>query len=153
MIGRMKRIMRRTIWALQEQIRAGRFIPANYEVSFAVVDDLEAVNIALTDDEKMRLHGRIDRVDTCVEEDRIYVKVIDYKSGNTDFDMVALYYGLQLQLVVYLNAAVELEERVHPGKEIIPAGIFYYRMNDPILTGCCVDTAARSEERRVGKEC
>lgn len=133
MIGRMKRIMRRTIWALQEQIRAGRFIPANYEVSFAVVDDLEAVNIALTDDEKMRLRGRIDRVDTCVEEDRIYVKVIDYKSGNTDFDMVALYYGLQLQLVVYLNAAVELEERVHPGKEIIPAGIFYYRMNDPML--------------------
>ena len=47
--------------------------------------------------------------------------------------MVALYYGLQLQLVVYMNAALELEKRVYPDKDIVPAGIFYYRMQDPML--------------------
>mgnify|MGYP002509008205 CR=1 FL=1 len=42
------------------------------------------------------------------QDDKLYVKVIDYKSGNRRFDLAALYYGLQLQLVVYMNAAVEL---------------------------------------------
>lgn len=130
---RMKRILRRSIWALCEQVRAGSFAPVGYEISFSTAADLDAVNISLTEKEKMRLRGRIDRVDTCETEDAVYVKVIDYKSGSTEFDLVALYYGLQLQLVVYLNAALELEKRVNPGKEVIPAGIFYYRMQDPIL--------------------
>lgn len=133
MIGRMKRIMRRTVWALHRQIQSGHFYPANFEVSFSQVQELEAVNIALSAEEKMKLKGRIDRIDVCEKEDQVYVKVIDYKSGNTTFDLVALYYGLQLQLVVYLNAAVELEKRVHPDKEIVPAGIFYYHMKDPLL--------------------
>lgn len=132
-IERMKRIMRRTVWALHEQIKAGTFVPSNYEVSFSMVEDLEAVNIALTEEDKMKLRGRIDRTDVKVEEDEVFVKVIDYKSGNTSFDLVALYYGLQLQLVVYLNAAMELEQRIYPDKEIVPAGIFYYNMQDPML--------------------
>ena len=132
-IQRIKRILRRSVWALHEQVRAGRFVPSSFEVSFTAAENLDAVNIALSEKEKMRLKGRIDRVDVCEEEDQVYVKVVDYKSGNTSFDLVALYYGLQLQLVVYLNAALEMEKRMHPGKEIIPAGIFYYRLKDPLL--------------------
>lgn len=133
MIERMKRIMRRTAWAVHQQIISGSFYPANFEVSFMQAEGLEAVNIALSEKEKMRLQGRIDRIDVCEKENQVYVKVIDYKSGNTSFDLVALYYGLQLQLVVYLNAAAEMEKRIHPKKQIVPAGIFYYRMKDPLL--------------------
>ncbi len=133
LIDRMKRIMKRTIQVLQEQIKAGQFIPTGYEVSFSAVSDLEAVNLSLSENEKMKLQGRIDRIDLCEEEDKVYVKVIDYKSGNTGFDLVAMYYGLQLQLVVYLDAAIEMERRLHPDKEIIPAGIFYYHIKDPML--------------------
>lgn len=135
MLQRIRRILKRSVWALHEQIRAGKFVPASFEVSFTAARELNAVNIALGDSEKMRLKGRIDRVDVCEEEDRVYVKVVDYKSGNTSFDLVALYYGLQLQLVVYLNAALEMEKNLHPEKEIIPAGIFYYRLRDPLLEG------------------
>lgn len=133
MITRMQRIMRRTIWALTKQVREGKFVPTNYEVSFTTASDLDSVNILLSKEEKMMLRGRIDRIDTCEMEDKIYVKVVDYKSGNNQFDLVALYYGLQLQLVVYMNAALELEKRVHPDKKIEPAGIFYYHMEDPML--------------------
>ena len=132
-VERINRIMKRTVWALCEQIKAGEFIPSNYEVSFSMAEDLEAVNISLTAEEKMKLKGRIDRIDTCEKEEEVYVKVIDYKSGNTEFDMVALYYGLQLQLVVYLNADGELEKKIHPDKKVVPAGVFYYRMQDPML--------------------
>lgn len=77
--------------------------------------------------------GKIDRVDTCEDEDVVYVKVTDYKTGMKSFDIVALYHGLQMQLPVYLNAALELEERRASGKTVEPAGIFYYRIKDPIV--------------------
>ncbi|MGN0398770.1 MAG: helicase-exonuclease AddAB subunit AddB [Blautia sp.] len=133
MVNRVKRIMQRTVWALAKQIELGKFHPSRFEVSFAMADSLESVNIALSEEEQMKLKGRIDRVDICEDEEHVYVKVIDYKSGNTSFDLVALYYGLQLQLVLYLNAAMELEQKNHPDKEIVPAGIFYYNIKDPVV--------------------
>ncbi|MDE5933746.1 MAG: PD-(D/E)XK nuclease family protein, partial [Lachnospiraceae bacterium] len=98
-----------------------------------MLEDLDAVNIALTGQEKMKLRGRIDRIDTCEEGDTVYVKVIDYKSGSRKFDLAALYYGLQLQLVVYMNAAVEMEQKKHPGKKIVPAAMLYYHIADPMI--------------------
>jgi len=132
---RMKRILKRTVWALGEQIRKGLFTPENYEVSFSAVSDLDAVTIDLSPEEKLRLRGRIDRVDLCEEEKQVYVKVVDYKSGNTSFQLLSFYHGLQLQLVVYLNAALELTKKKYPDKEVLPAGIFYYQIQDPMLDG------------------
>lgn len=131
-IKRMQRILTRTIHTLQHQLRQGVFTPEHFELSFQMADQLESVNIALSDDEKMRIIGRIDRVDTYTEQDNIYVKIIDYKSGNRKFDLAALYYGLQLQLVVYMNAAMEIEKKQHPDKNIIPAAMLYYHVEDPM---------------------
>lgn len=68
----------------------------------------------------MRLEGRIDRLDTFEDENKISIKVIDYKSGNTKFDLIRVYRGLQLQLVVYMDAAMEMLQGQHPKKEILP---------------------------------
>ena len=97
-------------------------------------DNLDAINFELAPDEKVKLRGRIDRMDVCETEDKVYVKIIDYKSGNTSLNLVELYYGLQIQLVVYMNAAVELEQKKHPGKQVEPAGIFYYQIKDPLVS-------------------
>jgi ATP-dependent helicase/nuclease subunit B len=132
-IRRVKRILCRAIWALHEQIMAGSFTPTSFEVSFADAGNLEAVNVRLDSQAKLHLQGRIDRIDTADTEDTVYVKIVDYKSGTAKFDPVSLYYGLQLQLVVYLNAALEMERRMHRGKEVVPAGIFYYHLDDPVL--------------------
>lgn len=130
--GRVERITDRTIWALAEQVKKGDFEPTGFEVSFSAIDNLKAMRISLSEDEELQLRGRIDRLDLCEDEQHVYVKIIDYKSGTTSFDLAALYYGLQLQLVVYMDAAVEMEERNHPDKEVVPAGIFYYHINDPL---------------------
>ena len=87
----------------------------------------------LSEEETMHLQGRIDRIDVSEDAEHVYVKVIDYKSGNKKFDLAALYYGLQLQLVVYMNAAMELESRKHPDKEIVPAALLYYHIDDPTI--------------------
>ena len=131
-IQRMKRILNRTVSTLQSQLQKGRFQPQGHEISFQYVQDIEAVDISLSQEEKMRLQGRIDRVDVFEDDEHVYVKVIDYKSGNQQFELAALYYGLQLQLVVYMNAALELEAKRHPDKEIVPAALLYYHVDDPV---------------------
>ena len=47
--------------------------------------------------------------------------------------VIALYHGLQLQLMVYMDAAVKMTQKHYPDKEVIPAGVFYYRLNDPLV--------------------
>lgn len=130
-ITRMGRILTRTVLTLQKQLKRGSFTPDSYEISFQYTDHLDSVNIALSEQERMHLKGRIDRIDVSEDEEHVYVKVIDYKSGNKQFDLAALYYGLQLQLVVYMNTALELEAKKHPGKEAVPAALLYYHIDDP----------------------
>ena len=145
-INRLKRILCRSAWVLHEQLAAGSFRPSGFEVSFADAGNLETVNVSLGGHGRMHLQGRIDRIDTAQTEDAVYVKVVDYKSGMAEFDPVSFYYGLQLQLVVYLNAALEMEQRLHPERVAVPAGIFYYRMQDPVLEKeAGVDEAAMRE--------
>lgn len=147
MISRVKRMLRRTVWALQNQVQKGRFEPGGFEVSFAMEDNLESINFDISPDEKVKLRGRIDRMDICETEDKIYVKIIDYKSGNTTLNLVELYHGLQIQLVVYMNAAVELEQKKHPEKEVEPAGIFYYQIGDPLVSATDEDTGESIEQK------
>ena len=132
LLKRVERIADRTLWALCEQLARGDFKPSEVEVEFDGRDS-RAMNLLIDEDTLMRLYGRIDRVDTCEDGDEIYVKVIDYKTGGTSFDLVGVYYGLQLQLAVYLDAAMERERRRHGDKKVIPAGILYYNIRDPFL--------------------
>ena len=132
-ITRMSRILTRTVLTLQQHLKQGSFQPDDYELSFRFAEDLDSIHVDLSEEEKMHLQGRIDRIDVSEDAEHVYVKVIDYKSGNKKFDLAALYYGLQLQLVVYMNAAMELESRKHPDKEIIPAALLYYHIDDPTI--------------------
>ena len=122
MIERMKRLVKRAVWAMTEQIQLGVFVPEKLEAPFYLKEG------------GVSLHGRIDRIDTYVEDDKVYVRIMDYKSGAANFDLTALYNGLQLQLAVYLNAAVAMEKKDHEGKTIIPAGLFYFPMKDPMIS-------------------
>ncbi len=133
MIRRIYRILARTVKILQQQLQKGSFVPERFEVAFSGTDDLDAVDIALSEQEKIKLRGRIDRIDTCEDEEHVYVKVVDYKSGTKRFDLAAFYYGLQLQLVVYMNVAMEMTGKSYPDKKPVPAALLYYHVADPMI--------------------
>ncbi len=143
MVERIREVMTRTVKTLQFQLQKGFFQPEEVEFDFKRVENLEEINFILNENEKdsirkrMQLHGKIDRIDLSETDDTIYVKVIDYKSGKKDFDLCALYYGLQLQLVMYMNVAEAVERKKHrkDDKKIIPAAILYYRIADPLIDG------------------
>ena len=113
MIFRIRKLLERTIWALTKQLEKGNFRISASELKFG--------------------GGKIDRVDTCESGEKLYVQVIDYKTGSKAFDITAMYHGLQMQLMIYLGAAMEYEKRRHPEKELHPAGVFYYQVKDPLV--------------------
>ena len=151
-ICRIKRILCRSFWAMHEQIKAGRFRPKGFEISFEDAGDLDAVRMELKPQARMQLQGRIDRIDEVETEEEVYIKIVDYKSGHARFDPVSVYYGLQLQLLVYMNAALELERRQQKEKKVIPAGVFYYQMQDPILDRDGKAAVGKDDRERLLKE-
>ena len=141
-LERWRKMTDRTVWAICDQLAQSDFLPEAFELHFDGSRSA-ALNLALGDDRRMILHGVVDRMDLCEDGDRIYVKIVDYKTGGTTFDLNRVYQGLQLQLVVYLDAVMEQEERRHPDREVIPAGIYYYHIADPNIEG----TAPLAPER------
>ena len=144
LLRRMEATLSQTVWALTEQVRKGAFVPKAYEVSFDAVSDVEALRFRLDEMHTMRLVGKVDRVDLCEEPDKVYVKIVDYKSGKKDVDLNQLYHGLQVQLVMYLSATMEGLKEKYPDKEIVPGAMFYYHIHKPFLSGEAV--------RKYGKE-
>ncbi len=130
---RLEKMTDRTIWALTKQMRAGSFESKGSEVFFSTLYHTPSLRLDVGAGMHMDFQGRIDRLDLFREENRVYVKIIDYKSGGTSFDLTKLYYGLQLQLILYLAAAMEMEQRQNPKTEVVPAGIYYYQMKNPLV--------------------
>lgn len=144
-VDRMKRLMQRSIWALTNQLHVGDFAPEAYELKFGAEQvDNELTSVILDDGTKMNLRGTIDRVDTYEDNGKLHVKIIDYKTGKSQLDLMALKEGLQLQLFIYLDAAIkEMEKKNQSKSEILPSGVFYYKVDDPIIEG------GSDEEKRL----
>ena len=61
------------------------------------------------------------------------MKVVDYKTGNVKLSLEEVYFGLQLQLILYLDSVLQSEQKKHPGKDVQPAGMLYFYVQDPQL--------------------
>ncbi len=133
MLEKIKKVSDKTVWILQQQINAGDFIPSEFEMRFSSNSGLDEMKYVYDDGAQMGLRGIIDRIDYYKDKDDIYVKIIDYKSGTKKFEINDVYNGLQLQLIIYMEAALEHTKKKYPGKNIIPAGMFYYNIDDPVI--------------------
>lgn len=121
---RILHMMKRTAWAISEQLRHGAFRQKYGEKYYSYEEELGTGT-------HMKFRGVIDRVDVYEDEENIYVKVVDYKTGNVDLSLESVYYGLQLQLILYLDSAMEAEKKHHPDKNVEPAGMLYFHVQDP----------------------
>ena len=81
-VNRIRKMAQKTAWVLQQQIIAGEFIPQDFELRFSSEKGLDALKYEYDDGTTMNISGIIDRVDYYNDGDDIYVKIVDYKSGN-----------------------------------------------------------------------
>ena len=139
LIHKAGNITKLTLWALSEQLKHGEFYVDGMEKQFDYVRN------------GLRLKGRIDRIDVARDSDHVYVKIIDYKSGKTAFDLAKVYNGLQLQLVTYMSYAMMDYQNRNQNKEILPAAMLYYRIQDPVLE-YKADRTPENAEKELLKE-
>ena len=59
-------------------------------------------------DENTSFRGIIDRLDVFEDGDRVHLRVVDYKTGEKEFDFADALNGVDLQLVIYAMAAEKL---------------------------------------------
>lgn len=133
-LSRLENMAKQSIVILLEQIKLGNFLPLWNEKSFSYKEGLSSLNIDLSDSERLKLSGKIDRVDICELQDKVLVKIIDYKTGSTKWETDLVYYGKQIQLVSYLDVIMELLQKRYPGKEIVPAAFMYINIDEPIIS-------------------
>lgn len=121
------RVARRVAWTYAGQMQRGGFRTGQIEARFGPGELLPAIALILPDGSRCWVEGRIDRIDFLEEEGERWLRVVDYKSGSTSLEPAKLYGGLQLQLLLYLAAALA----AFPG--VAPAGAFYARLQDPLI--------------------
>jgi len=81
----------------------------------------------------LNLNGKVDRIDIYSDDDKVFAKIIDYKTGSTGWETDLAYYGSQMQLVVYLEAVKEMLKLKFPRKEVLPAAMLYFHIDDPVI--------------------
>ena len=128
---RLRRTARTVVDLAAEELRQSDFVPVAFELSFGDGGDVPAVVIREPDSE-LRLQGRADRVDGWIKDGKLYVRVVDYKSGKKRFDLGAVRMGLDLQMLLYLFALGD-QGAARFGREIVPAGVLYFPVRDDIL--------------------
>lgn len=129
---RFKRTITKSVMVISEQMRKGRFEVFKNEFEFGGYSDGEPIKIELPSKETVQLVGRVDRIDTLDLDGNTYIKVVDYKSGNKKFNLTEVYYGLQIQLLVYLDALIKNSKYLLE-KQAIPGAILYFKIDDPII--------------------
>ncbi len=132
-------ICRQVCWTVVEQVRAGVIKSIQPEVSFGRRGQLAPIEINLND-KKVFIEGIIDRVDY-LDDDR--VKIIDYKTGNEAFDIDEAAAGYRLQLMLYLQAACDNRKK--------PAGVFYFKIKDPVVDFSYKDVDEEALEKEIRK--
>lgn len=142
----LKRIMSRSASVLVTHMRRGGFRPVGTEVQFGMAGGLPPYRVALGSRDEVLLRGQIDRIDAARKGDDVYLRIVDYKSSARSLDLVDVWSGLSLQLLVYLVVALRnwsaLERAASVQKSIIevgagssplPAGALYFTLRDPIV--------------------
>lgn len=145
LVLRLKRVISRAVWLIAEHIRRSSFEPLGYEMDFAEGGKFPPITIELAGGEKICLTGRIDRVDALKTKEGTYLRIIDYKSGSKDFKLSDVFYGLQVQLITYLDALWE-NSGMAVTPPVLPGGILYFRIDDPLVKGNGQSTAEEIEE-------
>ena len=132
LFARLRNTAYAVIDQVAEELRHSDFIPLEFELSFGENGTLPAVVVSEPDAE-LRVGGKVDRVDGWVKDGKLYLRVVDYKSGKKAFDLSAVKMGLDIQMLLYLFT-LQKEGKDHFGHEIEPAGVLYLPARDEILS-------------------
>ncbi len=146
---RLKDTMYKVISTIARSFNQSEFYPYGYEIEFKDGKLFAPIEIALDNDITMKIIGKIDRVDTALINEKMYVRVVDYKSSGRVLDLNDIKEGISLQLATYLYAFIEAYDNSKNNEyalnniakkdndklnlNIIPAGMLYFNLSDRLI--------------------
>lgn len=148
--GKLKRAVGRAIYVLGEHARRSQFVPIGLEIDFGPGGELPGMTLELVPGISVQLIGRIDRVDQSIAGDRMFLRVIDYKSSPKQLQLTDVWNGLNLQLLIYLDVVIS-NAPLWLGKPAEIGGVFYYQVADPFVTEKRVLTESEVAKKRAAK--
>lgn len=116
-----------------EELQSSQFQPLSFELGFGRGQELPPVQIQV-EDITLSISGFVDRVDGWEKDGRLYLRVVDYKTGQKSFSLTDVWHGLSLQMLIYLFTLQERGEDYY-GKPTVPAGVLYLPARDILLPG------------------
>lgn len=136
---------------VSEELQSSDFEPLAFELEFGADGQLPAITIR-EENGTARVVGKVDRVDGWLHDGKLYLRVVDYKTGKKSFDLAELRYGLGLQMLLYLFTLKEEGQMLFGGHEIVPAGVLYTPAREPMLR-CARDTEPEKIEKALKRSC
>ncbi len=108
---------------LGTELAQSQFEPQEFELPIAREGEVPPLELTTPDGATVLVEGIVDRVDIMRRGEKKYVRVVDYKSGSKKFQLSDVYYGLNMQMLIYLfsiwqNGREEL-------RDTLPAGVLY----------------------------
>ena len=135
-LGNLCRAALPVVDGLCEEFSSSLFEPRFFELSINKKDpdSPEPIVFKPEGEGEVFVYGIIDRVDTYKSGKDVYVRVVDYKTGQKTFSPSDIEEGKNLQMFLYLKAILESEKKsfreslgVEEGGRAIPAGVIYIK--------------------------
>ena len=134
-IKRLCRAAMPVVDGLCEEFSQSKFKPRFFELAIRRgADTPSPVRVTAPDGTEVTVYGFIDRVDTYKSGNNVYVRVVDYKTGQKDFSPDDMEKGENLQMFLYLESILKSENRafldrigVCEGDRLVPAGVIYVK--------------------------
>ena len=126
LVQRLKRIIIKSLKYIIQSLVQSEFKLEGTEVEFGEKGKYKPIVLNLEDGKTVEIIGKIDRIDVAQDENKKYVRIIDYKSSVKNLDFANVYAGLQLQLITYLDAVCKIED-------FVPAGILYFNLLEQVI--------------------
>ena len=151
---RLRENVRRVVKDMADELRLSDFTPLDFELDFSEARDIPPIELG-EDGEALTLSGIADRVDGWLHEGKLYLRVVDYKTGRKEFSLSEVLDGMNLQMLLYLFTLSD-GGRTRYGHEIVPAGVMYIPARTPMLSsetrmdGEAIQSERSKELRRSG---
>lgn len=129
---RLTKSVHQVVLDMANELRSSDFEPLSFELDFGRTENLPPLQLGAGED-SLVLTGIADRVDGWLHEGKLYLRVVDYKTGSKSFDLSDVLYGMNLQMLLYLFSLAE-NGRLLYGRDIVPAGVLYIPAKDVVIS-------------------
>ena len=133
LFGRLLRSVYAVVENVAQELRCSKFKPISFELGFGSSKDAALPPVELTvDGVTISISGFVDRVDGWVKDDRLCLRVVDYKTGRKSFDLTEIWNGLGLQMLLYLFTLQEKGEKIYH-MPVDSVGVLYMPARDAVI--------------------